>query len=231
MKGISLQGLSFSYGDRVILKNIDFNLVPGRLQLIEGYSGAGKTTLLNLMAGFLKPQAGVIIWDGKVIYSDIKNREIDKKRPEVMGIIYSDFRLVEHLSGWENIILPSVVSGCTFAKGIVEEMLEVFFRKEFSEEKGRVILSRPVSQLSHGQRERISVLRAFSVAPPYVIADEMFSAINPELKKRLWSFVKKICREHDIGLLAVTHDQYLIEKDTDFIKYELKKKKINKKGV
>ncbi len=229
MKGITLQHLSFSYGDRVILDNIDFKLVPGRLQLIEGYSGAGKTTLLNLMAGFLKPQAGDIIWDGKMLYSDVKKTEIDKKRPEIMGIIYSDFRLVEHLSGWENIILPSVVSGCPFARDIVEEMLEVFFRKEFAEEKNRIILSRPVSQLSHGQRERISVLRAFSVVPPYVIADEMFSAINPELKKCLWSLVKEVCGKHSIGLLAVTHDQFLIEKDTDFIKYELKNNKITEK--
>ncbi len=219
---ITLENVSFNYNkEKPVLKGVDLKLTQGELILIEGYSGAGKTTLLNLIAGIVRPDRGKVSWDGKVLFDHLSTRMVDQLRPRFIGIVFSDYRLVGHLSGWDNIMLPAVVSDQIYAEKLVKSLVDVFFHQDFSKD-GIGLLDRPVSTLSDGQKERVAVIRAFAVKSPFILADEMFSAIHPDLKKHLWSVVKELCSENNIGILLVSHDLLLIEQDVDFKKFTLK---------
>jgi ABC-type lipoprotein export system ATPase subunit len=219
---IALENICFNYKkEKPVLKDVDLLLPQGELVLIEGYSGAGKTTLLNLIAGVVRPDQGKVYWDGKVLFEDLHIGMVDKLRPRYVGVVFSDYRLVGHLSGWDNIRLPAIVSDQNYAEKLVKYLVDVFFQQDFTKD-GKDLLDRPVSTLSDGQKERVAVIRAFAVQPPFILADEMFSAIHPDLKKHLWRVVKELCRENNIGILLVSHDLLLIEQDMDFKKYTLK---------
>lgn len=219
---ITLENVCFNYNkEKPVLKDVNLLLSQGELVLIEGYSGAGKTTLLNVVAGVVRPDQGKVHWDGKVLFDHLHTGMVDKLRPRYLGVVFSDYRLVGHLTGWENIRLPAIVSDQTYAEELVHYLVDIFFHQDFSKD-GKDLLDRPVATLSDGQKERVAVIRAFAVAPPFILADEMFSAIHPDLKKRLWGVVKELCREHNIGILLVSHDLLLIEQDMDFKKYTLK---------
>jgi ABC-type lipoprotein export system ATPase subunit len=133
-----------------------------------------------------------------------------------MGIVFSDYRLAPHLTARENIYLPIKISKLTYDDVFINSLINEFFGDD-----ERRILNRPVHKLSDGQKERVAIIRGLALKPHFLLSDEMFSRVNLELKLRLWEYVVKICKTHDIGVILVSHDPFMI-RQKDIFKQKVK---------
>lgn len=205
---LEVDDVSFYYEGKKIFSGISLEIRQGELVLLSGPSGEGKTTLIEVLSGLQQPASGMIKWDEKILGKDIPTVKIDRKRSEMMGLFFWDHRLSSHLTGWENVLLPARLSGIKTNEVFIKEMAEIFFHHEKKE--GDDILAKPAGKISAGQQERVAILRAFVLSPPFILADEMLRSLHPELREKLWSLIKKKCREMEIGLLLVTHHNELL---------------------
>lgn len=171
----------------------DWSAAPGSRIAIMGPSGAGKSTLLSMIAGFLPPTGGRVLWDGKEL-SGIPPGE----RP--MTILFQDQNLFPHLSITQNLGLglrPDLrLSGAQAAQ--VEDAL----RKVGLEGLG----PRRPAQLSGGQASRAALARALLRARPILLLDEPFAALGPALRQDMLDLVRSVAGETGALVLMVTHD-------------------------
>jgi len=208
---LELNNIHFHHeNENNILLGVNFIIRQGELILISGPSGGGKTTMIEILAGLRQPKEGTITWGERTLYGEqLPVNRIDMERSRTMGLFFWDHRLSSHLTGWENILLPARLSGIQPDMNFIIEMADFFFRREKREEKEDV-LRKPVKKMSAGQQERVAVLRAFVLKPPFVLADEMLRSVHPELREDLWTLIKRMCSELNIGLLLVTHHNELL---------------------
>lgn len=171
----------------------DWSAAPGSRIAIMGPSGAGKSTLLSIVAGFLPPTQGRVLWDGKEL-SGIPPGE----RP--ITILFQDQNLFPHLSITQNLGLglqPDLrLSGAQAAQ--VEDAL----RKVGLEGLG----PRRPAQLSGGQASRAALARALLRARPILLLDEPFAALGPALRQDMLDLVRSVAGETGALVLMVTHD-------------------------
>ena len=101
MPVLSLDKISFSYGDKIVLKDISYEFEKGKMYCIVGRSGAGKTTLLSVISGLEAPTGGSIYYDGK----DIKDIDKYKFRSRYIGVIFQNYNLLTKFTALENVML------------------------------------------------------------------------------------------------------------------------------
>jgi thiamine transport system ATP-binding protein len=171
----------------------DFSLQAGAVVAMIGPSGAGKSTLLNVIAGFLAPQSGQVLWNGR----DISNLP-PAKRPVAM--LFQDNNLFPHLTVTQNVGL-----------GIRPDL------RLSSEDKARVdqalqrvglqgLEGRKPAALSGGQQGRVALARVLVQRRPLILLDEPFAALGPALKTEMLDLVAELAAETGATLLMVSHD-------------------------
>jgi ABC-type lipoprotein export system ATPase subunit len=209
---ISSYDLSYAVDGHSILKGTDkFVLNPGEFVCVSGPSGGGKTTFNNILSGLLKPASGKVFWGTNQIFPQ-EVKKIDTLRNEWIGMIFQEARLASSLTGWENIYLPSQLSGRKVHKETLELMLEkLFLEQGMTESELHSKLSNPVSCFSGGQMQRIAMIRALVTLPRFIFADEILNSVEPELQESIWSALKDICQTHEIGFMLITHNPLLLE--------------------
>ena len=191
---IDLKNLVISFDGEKILKGINLYIRDGEFITFLGPSGCGKTTTLRIIAGFLEPDEGEVIFDGKKI-----NGVPPHKRQ--VNTIFQRYALFPHLNVSENIgfglKLKKMPKEQIDAK--VKEMLALVNLKGFE--------NRNINSLSGGQQQRVAIARALAVNPKVLLLDEPLGALDLKLRKDMQVELKKIQQSLGITFIYVTHDQ------------------------
>ncbi len=194
-------GLRYGIGPE-ILRDLDFSIESHSFQFLTGPSGAGKTTLLKLILQTLRPTRGRVTLFGQSVGS-ISKAELAHLRRRV-GIVFQDFRLLDHLTTYENVALPLVVQGRE----------EASYRAEVIELLKWVGLGDrmhvPPVILSGGEKQRAAIARALIVQPRLLLADEPTGNVDPSLARRLLRLFIELNHTGTAVVLA-THDLQLMD--------------------
>ncbi|MBI1621433.1 cell division ATP-binding protein FtsE [Aquamicrobium zhengzhouense] len=194
-------GLRYGMGPE-ILRDISFHLPERSFQFLSGPSGAGKTTLLRLLFMSLKPTRGLITVFGRDL-SRIPRNELPMLRRRV-GIVFQDFRLLDHMTTYENVSLPLRVRGreeASYRSDVIELLKWVGLGE-------RMHVLPPV--LSGGEKQRAAIARALIEQPEILLADEPTGNVDPPLARRLLRLFIELNRLGTAVVIA-THDVALME--------------------
>jgi cell division transport system ATP-binding protein len=194
-------GLRYGMGPEV-LRDLTFSIEPNSFQFLTGPSGAGKTTLLRLILLSLKPTRGLINLFGHEVSSLDKPTLTALRRR--MGVVFQDFRLLDHLTTYENVALPLRVQGRDEA-GYRAEVVELLRWVGLGE---RMHVLPPV--LSGGEKQRAAIARALIVQPDLLLADEPTGNVDPSLARRLLRLFVEL-HKSGTSIVIATHDLALMD--------------------
>lgn len=191
---IDLKNISIAFDGEKILDNMNLYIRDGEFITFLGPSGCGKTTTLRIIAGFLQPDSGEVVFDGKVI-----NEVPPHKRQ--LNTIFQRYALFPHLNVYENIAfgLRLQKKSEKEIKEAVTQMLALVNLKGFER--------RNISSLSGGQQQRVAIARALVVKPRVLLLDEPLGALDLKLRKDMQAELKNIQKSLGITFIYVTHDQ------------------------
>lgn len=175
---ITLEGVSKNFGSTKVLSAVSLSIPDGGCTVLMGPNGSGKTTLMNLVLGLLAPDEGRIV-----------GAEGTKK-----SAVFQEDRLCQHLSSISNLRL--VVQGRVETPSICDELA----RSGLPEDA----MTKPVSELSGGQRRRVAIARAMVAEGELVCLDEPFEGLDPQTKGSVMDYVKERTRGRSV--LLITHD-------------------------
>src|SRR5437868_3225334 len=192
MAYLELKNVCRNFGGLPVLKDINLSVEKGEFVAVVGFSGAGKTTLINLMAGLLKPDAGVLLLNDLEIVSPGPDR----------GIVFQNYSLLPWLTVFENIFLA------------VEQCFPNWSRAKKSEHTEKYVAmvnltpardKRP-HELSGGMRQRVSVARALAMDPQILLLDEPLSALDALTRATLQDEISRIWQENRKTVVLITND-------------------------
>jgi cell division transport system ATP-binding protein len=195
-------GMRYGVGPEV-LSDIDFSLKPGSFHFLTGPSGAGKTSLLRLMYLAHRPSRGRIGMFGRNI-TKLKRRALPALRRRI-GVVFQDFRLLDHLTALENVALPLRIAGARkdeIEKHVSELLDWVGLEKQ--------IHARPPT-LSDGEKQRVAIARAVIGRPSLLLADEPTGNIDPDQGLRILRLFDELNKIGTTVLIA-THDRGLVSR-------------------
>lgn len=194
-------GLRYGMGPEV-LRDLTFEIGPRSFQFLTGPSGAGKTSLIRLLFLSLKPTRGLITVFGQET-SRVGRAELPPLRRRI-GVVFQDFRLLDHLTTYENVALPLRVLGRDEAdyRADVVDLLNWVGLGE------RMHVLPPV--LSGGEKQRAAIARALITKPEILLADEPTGNVDPPLAKRLLRLFVELNRLGTSVIIA-THDLTLMD--------------------
>ena len=191
---IDLKNISVALGGEQILKDLNLYINDKEFITLLGPSGCGKTTTLRIIAGFLAPDAGQVIFSGK----DVTNVPPHKRQ---VNTIFQRYALFPHLNVYENIAFGLRIQKKKESeiRDTVAEMLSLVNLKGFEK--------RNVHSLSGGQQQRVAIARALAVKPRVLLLDEPLGALDLKLRKDMQVELKNIQQRLGITFIYVTHDQ------------------------
>tara|TARA_B100000073_G_scaffold35716_1_gene26897 strand:- start:621 stop:1292 length:672 start_codon:yes stop_codon:yes gene_type:complete len=188
---ITVKNLTFSYDEKCLVENLNFDISNGSIGLIKGESGSGKSTLLNVIAGLKNADSGNVVCNNKV-YMD-ENTFLPPERRRI-GYVFQDFALFPHINAKKNI---------TYA-----------LNKDFLHTDHMTLalnlndhLHKMPHELSGGQQQRVAIARAIAMRPHLLILDEPFSSLDKKNGFEAQKIISKYIKDWDIPCLLVTHDQ------------------------
>lgn len=207
---IEVKNITKSYDERKILDDISINFEEGKIYGIIGQNGSGKSVLLKVMSGFITPDQGTIIYDGK----DINKEETF---PDNTGVLLDNSGFVPNLTGFDNLKLLATINKIIDDDEIIEELKNV----NLLEEKDKKYY-----KYSLGMRKKLGICQAIMEHQKYVILDEPFSGIDKVSLAMIYDYLKKI-KSEGRTLIISTHTSDRAKDLYDEI-YELEEGKLNK---
>jgi cell division transport system ATP-binding protein len=200
---VHFENVGIRYGTGAeVLRDLTFSIEPNSFQFLTGPSGAGKTTLLRLILLAVRPTRGLISLFGQDVAGIASDTLTGVRRR--MGVVFQDFRLLDHLTTYENVALPLRVQGKEEAsyRGEVVELLRWVGLGE------RMHVLPPV--LSGGEKQRAAIARALIARPELLLADEPTGNVDPPLARRLLRLFIELNRLGTSVVIA-THDFALMD--------------------
>ena len=197
---ISAEGLKFQYNDEVTFSFPFIECSTNEDLLLIGPSGIGKTTLLHLLAGFIIPDQGKIMVAGTDINS-LKNNEKDKFRANMVGIVYQDNYFINAIDLGQNLLLAQTIAG---NKKDIEKINKLSSQLNIDH-----LLNKKPDELSRGELQRASIVRALVNSPKVLLTDEPTSSLDDDNCERVIKILKEQAQENGAALLIVTHDNRL----------------------
>ena len=210
-------GLRYST-EREVLSDVSFTLFPGSFYFLTGASGAGKTSLLKLLYLSQRPsRGGIRIFGTDAITMPRAMLPALRRR---LGVVFQDFRLVPHLSAFDNVALPLRVAGFSEAEIIkpVADMLDWVGLTDRME-------ARPAT-LSGGEQQRVAIARAVIGRPQLLVADEPTGNVDPDMAIKLLRLFEALNRLGTTVVVA-THDVHLLRKVPDSLIMRLDKGRLS----
>ncbi|WP_173558349.1 ABC transporter ATP-binding protein [Eubacterium pyruvativorans] len=204
-KILKLENIGFRYGDKPVLRQINYSFEPGKIYGIVGKSGSGKTTLLSVMSGLAEPSEGRILCRGE----DLTARDKYIYRSRDIGVIFQNFNLLTKLTAAENVELSLELS--LRSAGQKADPKELYFRAYGCLREvglGQEEADRRVLKLSGGQQQRVAIARALSYNPECILADEPTGNLDEHTQKEIMEIFRRL---EDSGkcVIIVTHSSYV----------------------
>ena len=199
---VQLENVTLRYGaGPEILKHVSFDLAPGDLRLLCGKSGAGKSTLLRLLFLMLKPTSGAAHVFGQNV-TNLSLKDVAHLRRK-LGVVFQDFRLLPHMSVFDNVALPLRAAGLRreVYAGDVNDLLDWVGLKVRANELPQM--------LSGGEMQRVAIARAVVAKPQLILADEPTGNVDAVMAKRLMHLFQELNKLGATVLIA-THDEHLM---------------------
>jgi len=193
-------GMRYGLGSEV-LRNISFELEPGSFHFLTGPSGAGKSSLMKLLYLSHRPSRGIITMFGKDL-AGTKRDDLPPLRRRI-GVVFQDFRLLDHLTAIDNVMLPLRIAGGD-VKVIREHAEELLTWVGLADRIG----ARPPT-LSGGEKQRLAIARAVIGKPDLLLADEPTGNVDPDMANRLLHLFIELNKLGTTTVLA-THDMGLV---------------------
>ena len=192
---IKIENISKSFGEKVVLDNINLDIKRGEFVTLLGPSGCGKTTLLRMLAGFTRPdEGGVIMMEGKDILAMPPH-----KRP--LNTVFQRYALFPHLNVYENIAFGLKL------KKVDSKEIDQRVRKALKMVSMTDYEDRDVNSLSGGQQQRVAIARAIVNQPQVLLLDEPLAALDLKMRKDMQMELKQMHEALGITFIYVTHDQ------------------------
>lgn len=192
---LKLENINVSYDGKNIIRNVSFEVAKGELVCLLGPSGCGKTTTLRTIAGFERPETGIIKIGDNIISSATKSVSPQKRK---IGFLFQDYALFPHLTVLENISYGLTGYNKKEAKNKILELLIQIRMRSFA--------NRYPNELSGGEQQRVALARALAPSPKLLLLDEPFSGIDANLRTKLRRETKTIIKDKGFTSIMVTHD-------------------------
>ena len=217
---VKFDNVGLRYGtDPEVLSDLSFTLFPGSFYFLTGASGAGKTSLLKLLYLAQRPSRGSIRMFGKDMITLPRQRLPDFRRR--LGVVFQNFRLVSHLSAFDNVALPLRLAG-TEEKRVqksVSDMLEWVGLSHRAD-------ANPAT-MSGGEQQRVAIARAVIARPQMLIADEPTGNVDPEMALKLLRLFEALNNRVGTTVIVATHDVHLLKKVPDSLIMRLQKGRLS----
>jgi phospholipid/cholesterol/gamma-HCH transport system ATP-binding protein len=216
---IEVKNISKSFGDKVILTDINGVFEQGKTNLIIGASGTGKSVLLKSIVGLIQPDAGQVLYDGRDFLT--ADTELQKDIRREIGMLFQSSALFDSRNVEQNVMFP----------------LDMLTNKKKDEKLERVnfclqrvglenVNKLMPSELSGGMQKRVGIARAIVLNPKYLFCDEPNSGLDPQTSIRIDNLIKEITLEFNITTVVVTHDMNSVLEIGDYIMFIYKGQKL-----
>lgn len=205
---IDFDHVSKAFGDKVILDDVSFNVMPGETVCILGRSGVGKSVSLHSIMGFLKPDSGRV-WVAYEDITDLPENELERIRKKVT-MVFQNGALFDSLTVGENVAFPLRERGGLEEEQIyqiIDGLLDMVGVREF-----RDVIP---SDLSTGMKRSVAIARALAAQPEAVLYDEPTTMVDPLMAHLLGDLIKKLKKQLKLTSIVVTHDMALAKKLAD----------------
>lgn len=198
----------YEQSDEAVLDDINLTFNRDEFVSILGCSGAGKSTLLNIIGGLDDKTSGKLLINGKDIYKR-DDLNLDYYRKNNVGFIFQNYNLIEHLTVYENVMLPLLL---TNSKNKHKRVLKILDKTGLKEKKNSKICD-----LSGGQKQRVAISRALINNPDIILADEPTGALDYKTGYEIMNLIKKLSKNKLV--IMVTHNKVLAKKYSSRIIY------------
>lgn len=208
---IELNHVTHGYNDEDVIKDACLRIEDGEFVSIMGASGSGKTTLVNILGGFLVPNEGQVLWDGKDIFA-FSEKQKAYFRCHDMGFMFQSFRLIDTLTGKENVVFPALLSHIDAQE--VDRQLQALAADLAIEG----VLDKYPSEMSGGQQQRVALARALITSPDVIILDEPTGALDSQMQKRVMQVLCAINASRHATVIQITHSEEMAGYSTRIIR-------------
>lgn len=200
---VRLVGVSKTYGETAVLRDVDLEIRHGEFVVVLGRSGTGKSTLLNLIGGLDDPAGGEVHLLGRQL-SALTETQRAMLRAEKLGFVFQFFNLIPTLTARENVELPLAINA-TPKHESRERALELLRELGLSEHDNRF-----PEELSGGEQQRVAIARAVAHEPAVILADEPTGNLDLETGKSVLALLCEISRRRGTTLIVATHSDEVV---------------------
>ena len=196
---IEVRNLTKSFGDKVVLDNINVTFETGKTNLIIGQSGSGKTVLMKNLVGLLQPTSGEVLYDDRDFTRTSKKEKVLMRRE--MGMIFQSAALFDSLNVLENVMFPLDMFSTMNYRERVKRAQECLDRVNLIEAQQKY-----PGEISGGMQKRVAIARAIVMNPKYLFCDEPNSGLDPKTSLVIDELLSGITKDYNMTTIINTHD-------------------------
>lgn len=196
---LEVRGVTKRFGDLAVLTGVDLAVPRGRVVTVLGRSGTGKSVFLKCLAGIVRPDEGVILFEGKALDADVPAARAEFRRR--CSFLFQSNALFDSLSVLENVALPLEQTTDLSTAEVRARSLEALRQLELDAHADRY-----PSQLSGGMQKRLALARAIVTRPELVLFDEPTAGLDPLRRNAVFEMIVKYQRQFGFTAVIVTHD-------------------------
>ncbi len=196
---IEVRNLTKSFGDKVVLDNINVTFETGKTNLIIGQSGSGKTVLMKNLVGLLQPTSGEVLYDDRDFIRMSKKEKVQMRRE--MGMIFQSAALFDSLNVLENVMFPLDMFSTMNYRERVKRAQECLDRVNLIEAQQKY-----PGEISGGMQKRVAIARAIVMNPKYLFCDEPNSGLDPKTSLVIDELLSGITKDYNMTTIINTHD-------------------------
>lgn len=196
---IEVRNLTKSFGDKVVLDNINVTFETGKTNLIIGQSGSGKTVLMKNLVGLLQPTSGEVLYDDRDFIRMSKKEKVQMRRE--MGMIFQSAALFDSLNVLENVMFPLDMFSTMNYRERIKRAQECLDRVNLIEAQQKY-----PGEISGGMQKRVAIARAIVMNPKYLFCDEPNSGLDPKTSLVIDELLSGITKDYNMTTIINTHD-------------------------
>ncbi len=205
---LALEQVSVQFAAHPVLHALDLQIQRGQTLTVIGESGCGKTVLLKLLVGLLRPTAGRVLFDGKVL-ADLPERELTRQRQRI-GFLFQGAALFDSLSVYDNVAFG--LRAQDRPEGEIREIV-----RQRLQEVGlpASVVDKKPAELSGGMKKRVGLARALALDPEVMLYDEPTTGLDPIMTDVINELILQTRRRRPVTSIVVTHEMRTVQKVAD----------------